>query len=58
MGRADLIGNGKKHLVPSWQPKGTGDNRRAGAKGKDLHHRIDVKKRAQPKRGRKPSRRR
>jgi uncharacterized radical SAM protein YgiQ len=25
MGRADLIGNGKRHLVPSWQPKGTGD---------------------------------
>ncbi|HFD31994.1 MAG TPA: YgiQ family radical SAM protein [Gammaproteobacteria bacterium] len=24
MGRADLIGNGKRHLVPSWQPKGTG----------------------------------
>ncbi|MGB0722820.1 MAG: YgiQ family radical SAM protein [Gammaproteobacteria bacterium] len=24
MGRADLIGNGKKHLVPSYQPKGTG----------------------------------
>ncbi|MEN8178342.1 MAG: YgiQ family radical SAM protein [Pseudomonadota bacterium] len=22
MGRADLIGNGKRHLVPSWQPKG------------------------------------
>ena len=22
MGRADLIGNGKKHLVPSWQPGG------------------------------------
>jgi hypothetical protein len=21
MGRADLIGNGKKHLVPAWQPK-------------------------------------
>jgi hypothetical protein len=20
MGRADLIGNGKRHLVPSWQP--------------------------------------
>jgi hypothetical protein len=20
MGRADLIGNGKKHLVPAWQP--------------------------------------
>jgi hypothetical protein len=20
MGRADLIGNGKQHLIPSWQP--------------------------------------
>ena len=25
MGRADLIGNGKKHLIPSWQPAGTGE---------------------------------
>lgn len=25
MGRADLIGNGKRHLIPSWQPAGTGD---------------------------------
>ena len=24
MGRADLIGNGKRHLVPSWQPSGAG----------------------------------
>ncbi len=24
MGRADLIGNGKNHLVPAWQPAGTG----------------------------------
>ena len=24
MGRTDLIGNGKKHLVPAWQPNGTG----------------------------------
>ena len=23
-GRADLIGNGKRHLVPTWQPAGTG----------------------------------
>ncbi|KJS42668.1 MAG: hypothetical protein VR70_03910 [Rhodospirillaceae bacterium BRH_c57] len=30
MGRADLIGNGKKHLVPSWQPAGTGG---AGGEG-------------------------
>ena len=33
MGREDLIGNGKRHLVPSWQPAGTGqkpEGRRAG----------------------------
>ena len=24
MGRTDLIGSSKKHLVPAWQPKGTG----------------------------------
>jgi uncharacterized radical SAM protein YgiQ len=24
MGREDLIGNGKRHLVPTWQPQGTG----------------------------------
>ncbi len=24
MGRMDLIGNGKKHLIPDWQPAGTG----------------------------------
>ncbi len=29
MGRADLIGNGKRHLVPSFQPAGTGDARTA-----------------------------
>ena len=25
MGREDLIGNGKKHLIPRWQPAGTGN---------------------------------
>ncbi len=24
MGHADLIGNGKRHLIPLWQPAGTG----------------------------------
>ncbi len=24
MGRSDLIGNGKRHLIPAWQPQGTG----------------------------------
>ncbi|MGR9053485.1 MAG: DUF3362 domain-containing protein, partial [Gammaproteobacteria bacterium] len=26
MGRADLIGNGKQHLIPAFQPKGTIEN--------------------------------
>jgi uncharacterized radical SAM protein YgiQ len=25
MGRADLIGSGRRHLVPAWQPAGTGE---------------------------------
>jgi len=36
MGRADLIGPGKRHLVPAWQPAGTGlgggEGRRLGRK--------------------------
>ena len=32
MGRSDLIGNGKRHLVPSWQPQGTG-KRPEGVRG-------------------------
>jgi uncharacterized radical SAM protein YgiQ len=34
MGRADLIGNGKRHLIPAWQPKGTGDNADGQGAGK------------------------
>ncbi len=37
MGRADLIGNGKRHLVPRWQPAGTGqrpEGRRVTQKAK------------------------
>jgi uncharacterized radical SAM protein YgiQ len=34
MGRADLIGNGKRHLIPSFQPKGTLDNNRSDKKNK------------------------
>jgi uncharacterized radical SAM protein YgiQ len=33
MGREDLIGNGKRHLVPDWQPAGTGD-KSEGTRGK------------------------
>ncbi|WP_445730596.1 YgiQ family radical SAM protein [Methylocystis sp. IM2] len=37
MGRADLIGPGKRHLVPAWQPAGTGragEGRRVTQKGR------------------------
>ncbi|MBZ0070965.1 MAG: YgiQ family radical SAM protein [Gammaproteobacteria bacterium] len=30
MGREDLIGNGKRHLVPTWQPQGTQRTQGAG----------------------------
>lgn len=32
MGRADLIGNGKRHLIPAWQPAGTGLSGGEGAR--------------------------
>ncbi|MEE4378531.1 MAG: YgiQ family radical SAM protein [Candidatus Competibacteraceae bacterium] len=32
MGRADLIGNGKRHLIPTWQPSGTGLSRGEGTR--------------------------
>ena len=36
MGRSDLIGPGKRHLIPAWQPRGTGsksgESRRFGQK--------------------------
>lgn len=32
MGRADLIGNGKHHLIPTWQPAGTGSTGGEGAR--------------------------
>jgi hypothetical protein len=31
MGRSDLIGNGKRHLVPTWQPAGTTPPERGGS---------------------------
>jgi len=46
MGRTDLVGNGKQHLVPSWQPAGTG-RRPEGARG----YAAEKKQAAQDKRG-------
>ncbi|KAF0192214.1 MAG: Fe-S oxidoreductase [Gammaproteobacteria bacterium] len=34
MGREDLIGNGKRHLIPSWQPAGTGQSPERKRSGK------------------------
>ncbi len=53
MGRSDLIGNGKRHLIPAWQPAGTGKHpardarkgvfatRHAGEPGGRRHHRAN-----------------
>ena len=37
MGRADLIGNGRHHLIPSWQPAGTGSQKERIHSAKKTH---------------------
>ncbi len=37
MGRVDLIGNGKRHLIPLWQPPGTGASGGEGARTGHKH---------------------
>ncbi|MCK9382965.1 MAG: YgiQ family radical SAM protein [Sulfuritalea sp.] len=37
MGRADLIGPGKRHLIPAWQPAGTGTATLPHKPGQRLH---------------------
>ena len=61
MGRADLIGNGKKHLIPSFQPAGTGKAaQRAGSRqaGKriapDRRVAVAAKPGGKPKHARRP----
>jgi uncharacterized radical SAM protein YgiQ len=60
MGRADLIGNGKKCLIPAWQPLGSADNQAGSrASGRPSTHRAFAgnqmeSKKAEPK---KPFRR-
>jgi len=46
MGRADLIGPGKRHLVPAWQPAGTGkggEGARNGRKNGPQGHKFVTK---------------
>ena len=62
MGRADLIGNGKRHLIPSFQPAGTGekppkrDSIRKGAAEPRRGASERSKKRSSPIKGRTPGR--
>ncbi|MEJ2407252.1 MAG: YgiQ family radical SAM protein [Candidatus Thiodiazotropha sp.] len=60
MGREDLIGNGKRHLVPAWQPKDSGVTRtgqRMERKGAHTNKQPAGKKTAAKKRVRKPKHR-
>jgi uncharacterized radical SAM protein YgiQ len=48
MGRADLIGNGKKHLIPSFQPAGTGTSRQRTGERKATGRAAPVRRAAVP----------
>ncbi len=51
MGRADLVGNGKKQLIPAWQPAGTGDPRKAaGTRKTSTTRRINRQSKSRRKR--------
>jgi uncharacterized radical SAM protein YgiQ len=52
MGRADLIGNGKHHLIPAWQPQGMG-TAKSGASPKTAPFRTQHT--GLPPQGRKPA---
>ena len=51
MGREDLIGNKKEHLVPEFTPRLEKQGGRNSNKGNDFHHRIKVKTNGSPRKG-------
>jgi uncharacterized radical SAM protein YgiQ len=53
MGRSDLIGNGKQHLVPEWQPKGERDNKTRPQKKQHSRNTAFNKHKAAPAKGRR-----
>ena len=55
MGREDLIGNGKKHLVPSYQPAGTGGAAEGGRRHQEFRtqHTRGARQGARKRRARK-----
>jgi len=54
MGRSDLIGNGKKQLIPAWQPAGTGDAPR-GQPVKTARNQTAAPRRGEPVRAGRPA---
>ncbi len=54
MGREDLIGNGKHHLVPRWQPQGTGTGRPGGRPASGLGPRASGRAREERPRAPRP----
>jgi uncharacterized radical SAM protein YgiQ len=49
MGRADLIGNGKRHLVPAFQPAGTGLREHAATRGQGPRRAANPARRPVPR---------
>ncbi len=52
MGRSDLIGNGRQHLIPSYQPKDSNDYKSTRRKNSSPETRGKGRGRGQPKAGR------
>ncbi|OAU94955.1 Fe-S OXIDOREDUCTASE [Moraxella catarrhalis] len=47
MGRSDLIGNSKRHLIPTYQPAGSGGNYTSARKKNSSQQGDSVKRRTQ-----------
>ncbi len=57
MGHADLIGNGKRHLVPSWQPQGTGEIHETKHKTGNMQRKKIANKKTIHRKGRRDTQR-
>ena len=55
MGRSDLIGNGKKHLVPAWQPDATTPTRRSALQKPALAAGVGSRQKKSALAGRRPA---